>query len=246
MMQNILIIGATSAIAEACARRYAHAGARLFLAGRDHTRLRAIADDLRVRGAAQVESGICDVDDDQAQEAVIAQAFAIMSRVDIVLIAHGTLPDQARCESDVTYALQHFHTNATATIALLTRLAQRLQTQGSGTLAAISSVAGDRGRASNALYGSAKAAVDACLSGLRQRLHRHGVNVLTIKPGFVDTPMTHAFRKGLLWAKPDTIARGIERAIAHRRSVVYSPWFWWPIMQAIRHIPEFVFRRVSL
>lgn len=246
MTQNILIVGATSAIAEACARRYAQRGARLFLAGRDLARLQIIAADLRVRGAPQVEIGECDVDDDSAQDAVIALAFATLERIDVALIAHGTLPDQARCEQDVAYAMQHFHTNATATIALLTRLAQRLQAQGGGTLAAIGSVAGDRGRASNALYGSAKAAVDAYLSGLRQRLSRHGVNVLTIKPGFVDTPMTRDFRKGPLWAKPASIATGIERAIDRRRAVVYLPWFWWPIMQVIRHIPEFVFRRISL
>lgn len=246
MTQNILIVGATSAIAEACARHYAQRGARLFLAGRDLARLQIIAADLRVRGAPQVEIGECDVDDDSAQDAVIARAFATLERIDVALIAHGTLPDQARCEQDVAYAMRHFHTNASATIALLTRLAQRLQAQGGGTLAAIGSVAGDRGRASNALYGSAKAAVDAYLSGLRQRLSRHGVNVLTIKPGFVDTPMTRDFRKGLLWAKPASIATGIERAIDRRRAVVYLPWFWWPIMQVIRHIPEFVFRRISL
>ena len=245
-MQNVLIVGATSAIAEACARRYAQRGARLFLGGRDRARLEIIAADLRVRGAALVELGECDVDDDSAQEALIAQAFATLERIDVVLIAHGTLPEQARCERDPAYAMQHFHTNASATIALLTRLAARMQAQGSGTLAAISSVAGDRGRASNALYGSAKAAMSAYLSGLRQRLSRHGVNVLTIKPGFVDTPMTREFKKGLLWAKPDAIAAGIDRAVARRRSVVYLPWFWWPIMQVIRHIPEFVFRRISL
>lgn len=246
MTQHILIVGATSAIAEACARRYAQRGARLFLAGRDLARLQIIAADLRVRGAPQVEIGACDVDDDPAQEAMIARAFATLERIDVALIAHGTLPDQARCEHDTAYAMHHFHTNGTATIALLTRLAQRLQVQGGGTLAAIGSVAGDRGRASNALYGSAKAAVDAYLSGLRQRLGRHGVDVLTIKPGFVDTPMTREFKKGVLWAKPDTIAAGILHAIDRRRAVVYLPWFWWPIMQVIRHIPEFVFRRISL
>lgn len=245
-MQNILIIGATSAIAESCARRYARLGARLFLAGRDPIRLQAMADDLRVRGATHVEIATCDVDSDTEQESAIAQAFALMERVDVVLIAHGTLPDQQRCKQDTAYALAQFHTNATATIALLTRLAQRLRIQGTGTLAAIGSVAGDRGRASNALYGSAKAAVDAYLSGLRQSLHGDGVNVLTIKPGFVDTPMTTAFTKGALWAKPDAVAAGIVRAIAARRSVVYLPWFWRPIMLVIRHIPEFVFRRISL
>ena len=114
------------------------------------------------------------------------------------------------------------------------------------TLAVISSVAGDRGRASNYLYGAAKAAVTAVTSGLRQRLHASGVNVLTIKPGFVDTPMTRAFRKGALWATPDQVARGIVRAVDRRAGVAYLPRFWWAIMSVIRHIPDRLFRRLKL
>jgi decaprenylphospho-beta-D-erythro-pentofuranosid-2-ulose 2-reductase len=163
-----------------------------------------------------------------------------------VLIAHGTLPDQGKCESTPDYALAQFNVNASATIGLLTRLAPRMAAQQQGSLAVISSVAGDRGRASNYLYCSAKAAVSAYLSGLRQRLSHEGVNVLTVKPGFVDTPMTSAFKKGLLWASPDQVARGIVRAIDRRRSVVYVPWFWAGIMLVIKHIPEFVFRRIRL
>ena len=166
--------------------------------------------------------------------------------IDVALLAHGTLPDQAACEADAGLALREFDTNATSTIALLTVLAQRLQDRRGATLAAISSVAGDRGRASNYLYGAAKAAVSAFLSGLRQRLTPAGVNVLTIKPGFVDTPMTREFKKGALWAKPDAVARGILRAVDKRRGVAYLPFFWWGVMTIIKHIPEFVFRRVKL
>ena len=107
-------------------------------------------------------------------------------------------------------------------------------------------VAGDRGRASNYLYGSAKAALTTFLGGLRQRLHRDGINVLTIKPGFVDTPMTAAFRKGPLWASADRVAAGIVAAIDRRRAVAYLPGFWWPVMAAIRHVPEWLFRRIRL
>jgi short-subunit dehydrogenase len=110
----------------------------------------------------------------------------------------------------------------------------------------ISSVAGDRGRASNCLYGSAKAAVSAYLSGLGQRLRPLGVNVLTIKPGFVDTPMTTAFKKDALWATPDQVAKGIGRAIDRRLAVAYLPSFWWAIMMIIKNIPEFIFRRIKL
>jgi short-subunit dehydrogenase len=245
-MSKVLVIGATSAIAQACARRYAAAGAQLFLSGRDATRLQVLAEDLRVRGAAQVETVLLDVRERARHEEVLAAAWRALGAVDVVLVAHGTLPEQRRCETDADYAVEQFEVNATATIALLTRLAARLQAQGAGTLAVISSVAGDRGRASNYLYGSAKAAVSAFLSGLRQRLSRSGVNVLTIKPGFVDTPMTSAFPKGPLWASPDAVAGGIVRAIDRRRGVAYLPWFWWGIMAIIRAVPEFVFRRIRL
>jgi len=193
-----------------------------------------------------VYSAQLDVTDNDAQDAAIAEAWRVLERVDVALIAHGTLPDQRRCETSPDYALAEFNVNATATVALLTRLAPRLLAQRQGTLAAISSVAGDRGRASNYLYGSAKASVTTYLSGLRQRLSSEGVHVLTIKPGFVDTPMTDQLKKGALWASPDRVATGIVRAIDRRRGVVYVPWFWAGIMFVIKHIPEFVFRRIKL
>lgn len=244
--QRVLIIGATSAIAEAVARLYAARGASLYLLVRDRNRGEAIGQDLGMRGAVETRVGVLDASDLSAHAAAIAAAWSAFSGFDAVLITHGTLPDQARCDADMDYALREFAVNGTSTIALANRIAQRLETQSSGTLAIISSVAGDRGRASNYLYGSAKAAVSTYLSGLRQRLNARGVNVLTIKPGFVDTPMTAAFRKGALWAKPDQIAHGIVHAIDKRRGVVYLPRFWWAIMAMIRSIPEFVFRRIKL
>lgn len=245
-MQQVLIIGATSAIAEATARRFAAHGAALVLVARNATRLDAIARDLEVRGAARVATATLDVNDLAAHAGVLDAAWQHLGDVDVVLVAHGTLPDQAACERSVDTAMAEFATNATSTIALLTALALRMESRRGGTIAVISSVAGDRGRASNYLYGSAKAAVTSFLSGLRQRLGPAGVNVLTIKPGFVDTPMTREFKKGLAWAKPDTVARGIMRAIDARRGVAYLPWFWSPIMLAIRHVPEPLFRRMKL
>jgi decaprenylphospho-beta-D-erythro-pentofuranosid-2-ulose 2-reductase len=243
-MQRILVIGATSAIAEATARLYAGRGARLFLVGRNQARLEAIAADLRVRGAAGVDTHELDVNDLDSHAAMLDAAGAALGGFDVVLIAHGTLPQQAACDADVALAMREFSTNGTSTIALCAALARRLE-DGS-TLAVISSVAGDRGRGSNYLYGSAKAAVTAYASGLGQRLHRVGVHVLVVKPGFVDTPMTRDFRKGALWAKPDAIARGIIRACERRSPVAYLPWFWWGVMQVIRNIPERLFRRMSL
>lgn len=242
-MQRILIIGATSAIAEATAREFAGRGARLFLVARDPGRLEAIAADLRVRGAT-VDGHVLDANDLPGHRAMLDAAWTSLGSVDVVLVAHGTLPDQAACSASVELSMQEFATNGTSVIALCVALAQRLQAP--ATLAVISSVAGDRGRASNYLYGSAKSAVSAFTSGLRQSLNGSGVNVLTIKPGFVDTPMTAAFKKGALWATPAQVATGIVRAIEKRRAVAYLPWFWWGIMRVITHIPETVFRRIRL
>ena len=245
-MLRVLIIGATSAIAEATARCYAARGARIFLVARDNARLTDIAEDLGIRGAAAVDHAVLDVNDLHAHAGVIEQAWQQLGGVDVALIAHGTLPDQSACESSVEMALAEFATNGTSTIALLTALAPGMEAQGAGVLAVISSVAGDRGRQSNYLYGAAKAAVSTFASGLRQRLAKAGVSVVTIKPGFVDTPMTRNFRKGALWAKPDAVARGIVRAADRGSSVVYLPWFWSPIMLVIKHIPEFIFKRIKL
>lgn len=243
-MQRVLIIGATSAIAEATARLYAQRNASLYLVGRNEEKLNIIRADLQIRGAAHCDIHVMDIAEIASHEDMIQSANLSMGGIDIALIAHGTLPCQATCDKSTTLALQEFHINGTATIALSNEISNFLQT--GGTLAVISSVAGDRGRASNYLYGSAKAAVSTYLSGLGQRLRSQGINVLTIKPGFVDTPMTAAFKKGLLWASPESVARGIISAIDRRRSVAYLPWFWWGIMQIIKNIPEPIFRRIKL
>jgi len=206
--------------------------------------LNIIRADLQVRGAAHCHIHLMDVAEVAAHEEMIQNANLSMGGIDIVLIAHGTLPCQATCEESTTLALQEFHINGTATIALSNTASAFLQT--GGTLAVISSVAGDRGRSSNYIYGSAKAAVTAYLSGLGQRLQSQGINVLTIKPGFVDTPMTASFKKGPLWASPESVAHGIISAIDRRKSVAYLPWFWWGIMQIIKNIPEPIFRRIKL
>jgi len=245
-MQKVVIIGATSAIAEATARLYAARGAQLFLLARNEARLQDIAADLRVRGSQDVSFASLDVNDTERHAGIIEQIWSSLGRVDVLLVAHGTLPNQAQCEASVEVALKEFATNATSTIALLTTMAPRFEAQRAGVMGVISSVAGDRGRQSNYLYGAAKAAVTAFTSGLRQRMAKVGVNVLTIKPGFVDTPMTRDFKKGALWAKPDAIAKGIVRAADRGRNVIYLPWFWLPIMLIIQHIPEFVFKRIKI
>ena len=245
-MKKILIVGATSAIAEAVARLFANRGDALYLVGRRADALDAIAVDLRLRGAPQVGVSVLDVNAPDAHAAMLDAATAELGGLDTALIAHGSLPDQRACEQSVALSLAEFQTNALSQISLCTLLAHRFEAQGHGTLAVISSVAGDRGRQSNYVYGAAKAALTAFLSGLGQRLAKQGVAVVNIKPGFVDTPMTAAFKKGPLWASPATVAKVIALGMDRGTPVVYAPWFWWWIMQIIRNIPERLFRRMSL
>jgi len=246
-MKKILIIGATSAIATACARLWAKDGAVFFLAGRDNTKLQNTADDLRTRSSSEVHTDIIDLCDFGSHEPMLEKCFSILEKVDIVLVAHGTLPDQIACEKDTETALQEFSSNGLSTIALLTPLANRLEKQGHGTIAVISSVAGDRGRQSNYLYGAAKASVTTFCEGLRARLFKHGVHVLTIKPGFVDTPMTRDLSlPGLLVSSPEKVACCIEKGIKRGSNSIYTPFYWSIIMFIIRSIPTLIFKRLSL
>ena len=243
---RVLIIGATSAIAHAVARRYAARAARFYLLARRIDLLADNADDLRVRGASEVRVGSFEAADFDSHPAVIEAAFAAYDGFDKVLVAHGVLPDQGRCEVSVEAALASFDINARSVVSLLTLLAERLHRQGSGVIGVISSVAGERGRASNYVYGASKAAVSAFAAGLRHRLHASKVRVVTILPGIVDTPMTAGLKRGALWAKPETVAADIETALDKGSSVIYTPSIWRLIMAVIRFLPEAVFVRTKL
>jgi hypothetical protein len=246
MTHHVLVIGATSGIAEAVARLYAEQGARLFLAARNSTKLEAVAADLRVRGASAVDILVMDANDPVQVTAMQQAAWDAMSEVEIALIAHGSLPDPVRAATDTAYLIQEFRTNAESTIVCLAGLARRFQSQGKGVIAVIGSVAGDRGRASNYVYGAAKAAVHAFASGLRAQLFRQGVHVLTIKPGFVATQMTaHLSLPARLTADPDSVAARIKTAIEKRHNVVYTPGFWWLIVTIVRLLPETLFKRLK-
>ncbi len=243
---KLMIIGATSAIAHETAKHFATDGAEFFLVGRNPDKLTAVQHDLEVRGAACVALHILDLNDLEQHPALISAAYDTLGDLDAVLIAHGTLPDQAQVQASVEDTLQEFTTNALSTISLLTLLAERFEPQRRGCIAVISSVAGDRGRGSNYIYGTAKGAVSLFTSGLRARLSKVGVAVVTIKPGFVDTPMTAHLKKNPLFAKPASVGRRIYTAMLKGEDIVYMPWFWRYIMWIIRHIPERVFKKLSL
>lgn len=243
---KILIVGATSAIAEACARRFAAAGHELYLLARNTRRLQGLAQDLRIRGAARVLTSEFEARDLTKHENMLAQVLAELGGLDRVLIAHGTLSDQKLCQESTQLSLDELTANFLSVVSLLTPLANHFERQGTGAIAVISSVAGDRGRQSNYIYGAAKGGLSVFLQGLRNRLAKCGVQVLTIKPGFIDTPMTAAFAKGPLWATADKVATDIDKALLKKRNVVYSPGFWLLIMFVIRAIPEALFKRLSL
>ena len=245
-MKRILIIGATSAIAEHCTRIWAANGDAMHLVARNEQHVQTIAADLKVRGASEVTTDCTDLNDMDKHAELLSSAEDALGSIDIVLIAHGTLSSQKRCELSVEETLQEMQTNALSIISLLTLIGNRFEAQKSGTICVISSVAGDRGRASNYVYGSAKAMVTVFTSGLRQRVHKSNVAVVTIKPGFVDTPMTSDFKKGFLWAKPSVVAALILKAIDRKEAEVYVPAFWWLIMFIIKCIPDMIFRKVKL
>ncbi|MDG6773950.1 SDR family oxidoreductase [Thiomicrorhabdus sp. ZW0627] len=245
-MKNILVIGATSAIAEQTIRLYAKQNTNLYLLGRDEEKLQAIAQDAQIRGAESASFHVLDFNNFDRHPKVLEAAFAKLGTIDLVLIAHGSLPNQQACEESVETTLRELNTNAISGIALLTLIANQMEMQGCGTIAVITSVAGDRGRQSNYVYGAAKGMLSIFLQGLRNRLFKKGVHVLDIKPGFVDTPMTAEFKKGPLWAKPETIAKQIVKAVERRKNTLYTPWFWSIIMLIIRNIPEVVFKKLKL
>ena len=243
---KVLVLGATSAIAQATTRLLADSGASFFLVARDPYKLGAVVSDLQTRGAKTVFSLAADLDTIDDHASMMQSAVQILGTIDMALLAHGVLGDQKAAEREFAVAEAIYRTNFLSPASLITLLANYFEDRGTGCLAVISSVAGDRGRKSNYVYGASKGALSILLDGVRNRVDRAGVQVLTIKPGFVATPMTAHLPRGPLFAEPRAIGRGILRSVAARRDTVYLPGFWRLIMFFVRSIPGRVFKNMNM
>lgn len=248
-MRKILILGATSAVAEALARRKAAAGASLLLVGRDAGRLAASCADLRARGAAAAEHQALDLTADADFHARVRSWRDQLGGLDEAYLFYGVLGDQAKAETDAAHAGTILRVNFTSQAQWALAIAAVLEAQNHGTVLAVSSVAGDRGRASNYVYGAAKGGLTLLFQGLAHRfaLAGSGARAVAVKMGFVISPMTEGMnRKGPLWSTPEVAAAAIEKAARKGAPTAYVPWFWWPIMTIIRLVPWPLFRKARL
>jgi decaprenylphospho-beta-D-erythro-pentofuranosid-2-ulose 2-reductase len=244
--RKILVLGATSGIAEATCRVWATEGASLFLVARNAEKLATVAADLKTRGASFVDTAVADLDDTSSHATLLSGAINSLGGMDVAYLTHGILGDQAAAEQDFEVAAQILHTNFVSVVSLLTWLANYCVQRHAGVLAVISSVAGDRGRKSNYLYGASKAGLSAFLGGLRNRVDREGVTVLNIKPGPVKTAMTSTMKGSEKFADVNKVAKTIAGAVDKRVDTLYVPVQWQPIMFVIRHIPERIFKKLNL
>ncbi|HTR22617.1 MAG TPA: SDR family oxidoreductase [Terriglobales bacterium] len=245
-MQKVVILGATSGIALAVQRELARIGCELLLVARSSERLAALQSDLVARGAAQVLVCPADLSSVQQHAGIVDYACRTLPQFDTVLLAYGAMHDQKDAESSVDVLLEELNVNFVSASAILTLFANNLEKRRTGCIAAITSVAGDRGRRANYVYGSAKGALSLFLQGLRSRLHPAGVRVITIKPGPVKTPMTDHLESAARFAEPETVAADIVGALQQRApDVLYTPKIWRYIMTAVEHIPEGIFKRLS-
>jgi decaprenylphospho-beta-D-erythro-pentofuranosid-2-ulose 2-reductase len=245
-MRKVVILGATSGIAVEVQRQLARRGCELLLVARSPERLAALQSDLLARGATQVLTCSADLAFIEQHAAIFDYVRRALPEFDTVLLAYGSMHDQKDSETSVNLLLDELHVNFVSASAILTLFASDLEQRRTGCLAAITSVAGDRGRRSNYVYGSAKGALSLFLQGLRSRLHPAGVKVITIKPGPVQTPMTDHLPNANRFADPELVAADIVRALKRRSpDVLYTPKIWRYVMTAVEHIPETIFKRLS-
>ena len=244
--ESVLLIGATSSIARALAHQMAQQGTALHLVARDRAEVERIAQDIAIRYQSPVSWDTVDAFDYDSHQALVPQAIANMGSLDGVVVSLGELGDQQQAQTDFDLAQRIIHSNYTGVASMLTHIANYLEEQKTGFIVGISSVASDRGRPSNYVYGSAKGALSLFLQGMRSRLAKSNVHVMTVKPGFVDTKMTFGKSGMFLVASPQQVAKAISQALSQKKNVVYAPWFWRGIMSIIRSIPESIFKQLNL
>lgn len=246
-MPTVLILGANAGIGRALAVEFAKHAYDLIVAGRDLEELQTLAADLSLRHNVKATAVKVDVLDIEALESVLSKCVATAGdALDGVVLTAGYLGDPEAARVDMREARRILNTNFTGSVLALEFLARHFEQRRSGFICALSSVAGDRGRQSNYLYGSAKGGLTTYLQGLRNRLYHSGVHVITVKPGFVDTRMVFGKPKLPLVASPQPVARAIFLAIKAGKNVVYVPWFWQAIMLVVRSIPEGLFKRLRM
>lgn len=245
MNHTWIILGASSSMARAFARKAASEGCRLILTGRDMTDLRANATDCVLRGAPEAEAMKFDARDPKTFTPIIEAAELQDGTLNVAVFV-SSMPEQSAIDEDPTLAADTIQDGFTGPIQFLHAFAPLMEERESGTVVGIASVAGDRGRIGNYVYGATKAGFATYLSGLRNRLTRKGGHVLTVKPGFVDTAMTWGLDGLFLVASPEMVADTIWKAVEKRRNTIYVPFFWRYIMLIITHIPEFIFKKMSI
>jgi decaprenylphospho-beta-D-erythro-pentofuranosid-2-ulose 2-reductase len=246
--KKIVIIGATSSIAEHCARLWAaESPVEMILVGRDRAKIELVASDLRVRSpGSQITSVEADFIN-APKIGALAEEINKTGPIDILLIAHGSLPDQARCQTNLNECREALDINGVSPVLFAEAFAGFMEKANKGTIAIISSVAGDRGRKSNYVYGAAKGLVTRYAQGLQHRLARTGVKVVLVKPGPTDTPMTANLKmQGIRLASVQAVAESIVNGIERVKPVVYVPAKWGLIMQIVRHIPKVIFDRLDI
>lgn len=245
MTETWIILGATSSMARAFARAVARDGANVILAGRDAKDLDASAADCRLQGASVAHAARFDARDANTFTTIIESATALEGMINVAVFV-GSMPTQDQIDADPSLIAGTVTDNYAGPAAFLQMIAPHMEERGGGTVAGVGSVAGDRGRIGNYVYGSAKAGFHTYLSGLRNRLTRSGGHVVTVKPGFVDTAMTWGIEGMFLVATPDKIAADILKAVEKRKDVIYTPGFWRLIMGIIKAIPERLFKKLSV
>ncbi|MFQ5621801.1 MAG: SDR family oxidoreductase [Paracoccaceae bacterium] len=240
-----LILGGSSSMARAFARAVAERGDAVVLAGRDMADLKINANDCLIRGADDAAALPFDARDAATFGPVLDHMAARPGMLNVAVFV-GSMPPQKEIDADPDLAEGVVRDSFLGPVKFLHRFAGLIEERGGGTVIGVGSVAGDRGRIGNYVYGAAKAAFHTYLAGLRNRLTRSGGHVVTVKPGFVDTAMTWGLPGLFLVASPQDVARDLLRAADRKRDVIYTPWFWRYIMMIIRSVPERIFKKLSV